>query len=189
MKNDEVRTSHFQGIFAKLMLALIACIAIPQAVLAQEHFEFYTGVRQMGMGGAGVATVNDETALLINPAGLGKLRGSILTVVDPETTLSGSATSLGIMNVSNFNIGGLMPPQALMSTLTVPANNGKYLHGKFQVFPSFVTTNFGIGLLGKYEFSAEVDSTGTNYNLNYTNDLGIILGYNFRLWDGRIKIG
>lgn len=189
MKKDEVRTSHFQKIFAMLMLAFVAPFAMPSAVHAQEQFEFYTGVRQLGMGGAGIASVNDETALLTNPAGLGKLRGSILTMADPEITLSGSATSLGIMNLSNFNLGGLLPPQSLLSTLTVPSNNGKYLHGKFQIFPSFVTTNFGIGLLGKYEFSAEVDSSGANYTLNSTNDLGIILGYNFRLWDGRIKIG
>ncbi len=53
-------------------------------VYAQERYETYNGVRMLGMGGAGVATVNDETALLVNPAALGKLRDVFVTIVDPE---------------------------------------------------------------------------------------------------------
>ena len=41
-------------------------------------FEFYRGVRQMGMGGASIAVVNDETAPLSNPNGLGRLRDYFL---------------------------------------------------------------------------------------------------------------
>ena len=40
---------------------------------AQEIRENYNGVRSLGMGGASIAVVNDETALLLNPAALGKL--------------------------------------------------------------------------------------------------------------------
>ena len=174
--------------FLKSRIAILVTVVGSQAHGA-EHFEFYTGVRQLGMGGSGVASVNDETALLINPAALGKLRAPITTIADPEMSLSGSIFGLGILGLSNFNIGGILPPQALLTTLSNPNNHGKYVHGKFQVFPSFVTTNFGIGILGKFEWAGEVDSTGTNYTLNSFNDYGVILGYNFRLWDGRIKIG
>ena len=45
-----------------------------QVSWARERRSFYEGVRGRGMGGAQIATVNDETALLVNPAGLGKLR-------------------------------------------------------------------------------------------------------------------
>ena len=57
----------FMGSFANLSLH------------AMERREFYNGVRGLGMGGASVGVVNDETALLLNPAGMGKLRNAFVT--------------------------------------------------------------------------------------------------------------
>ena len=135
------------------------------------------------MGGAAIAVVNDETALLLNPAGLGKLRSSITTIFDPE--IHGNA------NISkNYNaVLGRDPmnPQALLDWAN--SARGEHFHGKLQVFPSYVTTNFGIGLLGKYSYDGEVDSTGTTYRMDYTNDFALAMGYNLRLFDGIVKIG
>src|SRR5205085_397590 len=63
---------------------LIAALFVSANSFAGERYHFYNGVRQMGMGGASVATVNDETALIANPAALGKLRDYFVTVFDPD---------------------------------------------------------------------------------------------------------
>lgn len=149
----------------------------------QERFEYFQGVRQLGMGGAGVATVNDETALLTNPAALGKLRDTILTVFDPE--LSASADAYSILGTAGATT--MTDPQVLLNQLN--QNKGKHWHAKAQVFPSFVAPNFGIGIFAKYSYDGEVDAAGTNYTFNYFNDMAAILGYSIRIWDGRIKLG
>ncbi len=162
-------------------LIIVFCSLAP----AEERLEFYQGIRQLGMGGAGIALVNDETSLLTNPAGLGKLRDYILTVVDPE--VGGSEKDVGI--ILNGQPAELINAQGLLSNLRNPKNMGKHFHLRGQVFPSAVFPNFGIGLLAKYEYNAEVDDTDTDYKLQYTNDIAAVVGYNFRFWDGRLKIG
>lgn len=155
-----------------------------QAAQAGERFEFYNGVRSLGMGGAGVAVVNDETALLVNPAGLGKLRDYFITVADPEIEGNGNTASIaGSALMDSFD------PQVILDTLNDPGNLEKHYHSKLQVFPSIVVPNFGFGLYGRYAMDAEVDATNTNYTLNYFNDYALVFGFNFRLWDGMIKIG
>ena len=61
---------------------------------ARELHEFYNGVRCLGMGGACAAVVNDETALLVNPAALGKLRDYYGTILDPEVESSANSYRL-----------------------------------------------------------------------------------------------
>lgn len=150
---------------------------------AAEIYESYNGIRQMGMGGASVAVVNDETALFLNPAALGKLRDPILTLVDPEAGgNSAMQTFLGGSAVPD-----LLDPQSQLNWLN--QNKGTHFHTHLQVFPSIVTTNFGFGIIDRYSYDGEVDSTGTNYTLNYTNDIGPVLGTSLRFFDGKIKIG
>src|ERR1044072_8189109 len=70
----------------KVTLTLL--FVFTRAYGAGEHIEFYKGVRQMAMGGASVGVVNDQTALILNPAALGKLREAYLTLVDPVVDVS-----------------------------------------------------------------------------------------------------
>jgi hypothetical protein len=134
----------------------ILMLATPMAH-ASEIFEFYTGARQQAMGGAYTATVNDETSLLSNPAGLGRIRDTIFTLADPE--IDGSFAVTQVATISNAT----------------------------QVFT--IAPNFGIGLHGKYQFDAEVDTTGTNYQLDYLNDYALAMGFCLRFWGGIIKLG
>ena len=67
-------------------------------------------------------------------------------------------------------------------------NPTKYLYNRAQVFPSLVVPNFGVGFYGKYELSANITDS-TNYNVDYVNDIAFVVGYNFRLFDGKVKIG
>lgn len=164
---------------------LILGILLGPLASANEAREFYTGVRQLGMGGAGIAVVNDETALLTNPAGLGKLRDYFVTVADPELELG--SDNIGIFGTDQQKSFDL---QEVLNQSRETDNIGKRLHTKAQVFPSFVVPNFGIGVLGKWEMDAEVTEADTSqFDVAYRNDFAFVTGFNFRLWDGRIKLG
>lgn len=165
------------------LILSISLLLFQEPVRAAERFEFYNGIRQMGMGGAGIATVNDETALLLNPAALGKLRGPIFTIFDPE----GHANSTPAQTYKDASGKDLADLQQLMDwAKTAP---GKHYHARAQMFPSFVTTNFGMGVLGKFGYDGRVNADGTSYRLDYVTDVALVLGYNVRLFDGIIKIG
>ena len=148
----------------------------------QADYQFYRGVRQMGMGGASIAVVNDETSVLSNPNGLGRLRDYFFTVIDPELTTSadGSDTLLGTAVFGSAN------PQELYDDLSDKIAQPYYF--KSQVFPSVVMQNFGIGVLGKYEVLAQRNVDGT-YDYLYQNDYSLNLAYNMKFWGGRIKVG
>lgn len=149
---------------------------------ARERRAFYEGVRGRGMGGAQIATVNDETALLINPAGLGKLRDVYGTLLDPELDYSSRLNSKITTWISKpFSIPDVKT--------TLDANRETYYHVKAQVFPSFVAKNFGIGIYSSYLLDGEMNAAGTNMDIFYRNDMALVLGYNFRFFDGRIKLG
>lgn len=181
------------GLIARLVTGLvIGTVLLLGPARAEERFEFYNGVRALGMGGATVATVNDETALLSNPAGLGRLRDTFLTIADPEIDFSSATPSL-----VGTDTGRLTDINEALSVLN--QNPGEHLHARTQVFPSIVTTNFGLGLFVKYSLDAEVEqastttttttTTASNFRLDYTNDTALVLGYNFRIWDGILKLG
>lgn len=152
------------------------------SVPALADFEFYRGVRQMGMGGASIAVVNDETSLLLNPNGLGRLRNHFFTPFDPEITGSSTGTSTllgtGVMNSVN--------PNDTYNQLSGQTGEPYYFKG--QVFPSIVVPNFGIGALGRYEVLARRNADGS-YDYNYQNDYSLNVGYNMSFWGGRIKWG
>jgi hypothetical protein len=151
-------------------------------IFAQERFEFYNGVRQMWMGGAAIAVVNDETSLLLNPAALGKLRDHFITVIDPE--IEGNMNLERVLGLEFYK--GLDPQFNLEK---LKENPGRPMHLKGQIFPSLIFPNFGIGLHAKHVVDAEVDQTGSSYRYNYTNDWSAVAGFNFRFFNGIVKLG
>lgn len=154
-------------------------------VFAAETYEFFNGIRMMGMGGASIAVVNDETALVSNPAALGKLRDHFTTVFDPEVDYGAENSSVAT-GTTIFSAASL---QGMLDNLELHPN--KRFHLRSQLMPSFVTNNFGVGVFAKYEVNGEVDGTVTPnvFHLDAVQDLSFIIGYNFRIWDGRIKFG
>lgn len=165
----------------RTLLILLALSAEPAR--AQEFADFYTGVRQLGMGGAYTAVVNDETAILTNPAGLGKVRDYTFTIIDPE--IHGSFENTKVAKLDNFT--KVFSVQGLLDALN--QSKGTHWHAKVQVFPSFIVSNFGIGLHAKYSYDAEVSEDGTIYRLDYVNDYAAALAYNFRFFGGILKLG
>ncbi len=158
-------------------------LLIGNQVLARELYEFYNGVRQMGMGGATIAVVNDETALFANPAALGKLRDSFTTVADPEVDYgeinSEIAPGTGILDA--FSLQGVLDK--------LNSAKDKHFHLRAQASPSLVLSNFGIGIYEKYSVDGEVTASPNELHLDFRNDLAFVIGYCFRIWDGRIKFG
>ncbi|MEN0058294.1 MAG: hypothetical protein AAGB31_05630 [Bdellovibrio sp.] len=162
---------------------LSLCGLFGGSALAQERRGFYNSIRCQGMGGACIAVTNDETALIVNPAGLGKLRDFYGTFFDPE--LEVGYQTQGLYSESSFS-----NPFSLEDV--APALDKKrsaYYHAKAQVFPSFVGRNFGIGLYGNYLLDAEMAGDGQTINTYYRNDVAFVLGFNFRFFDGRVKLG
>lgn len=154
-----------------------------QEVSARERHSFYNGVRCLGMGGACIAVTNDETSLLVNPAGLGKLRDFYGTLLDPELEFNYQAA--GMYQESSFS-----NPFNLEDIYgALDKKRSAYFHAKAQVFPSFVARNFGIGLYGNYLLDAEMAGDGSTIDAFYRNDLALVLGFNFRFLDGRLKLG
>ncbi len=148
-----------------------------------EVREFYNGARMLAMGGASIAVVNDETALLTNPAGLGKLRNAFGTILDPE--IDGSSYLGSIYKAKAFSNPLSMSQMAASLNLA----RDSYSHFRAQVFPSFVVRNFGFGIYWRQSLDAIMNTLGTSMATSYYDDLTLALGYNLRLWEGRIKIG
>ncbi len=175
----KLRESHRFLTYFVLPLILV----LPSQAFGVEYFEFYNGIRSLSMGGARIAVVNDETALLVNPAGLGKLRNYFITIVDPEVELGAETQSIVDADILLF-----MDIQKTVDKLEL--SPGKLFHEKIQLFPSFVVPNFGIGLFMRYSMDAiSKTASPTLYDMDYRNDFAVVTGFNFRLFSGKVKIG
>ena len=168
-----------------LWIALLVIMQnfVAESLNAAERRSFYTSIRCQAMGGACSAITSDETSLLINPSALGKLRDGYGTIIDPEM-------EFGYQTQGFYGDSAFSNPFSLEAIKdALDARREKYYHSKLQIFPSFVTKNFGIGLFGNYILNAEMNSAGTEINTYYRNDLALVLGFNLRFFDGRMKVG
>ena len=165
------------------MFLFLSMMFFANVSFAQEVRENYNGARSLGMGGASIAIVNDETALLANPAGLGKLRDAYGTIIDPE--LEGSYTTKRMYDTKAFT----NPFDLEQVRDTTDYSRDSYFHAKGQVFPSFVVRNFGIGIHASRTMDAQMNTAGTQMTTFYQDDIALHMGINLRLFDGRIKIG
>lgn len=147
-----------------------------------ERREFYKGLRYQAMGGAMLAVANDETALAANPAGLGRLRDFYGTIVDPEIELNTEG-------INAYNSKAYTDPFSLKQVVeTMATKPNDLFNSRGQVMPSFVAKNFGIAILKKFDLQARAKSA-TDVDVFYRDDVSLLLGYNLRLFEGRIKIG
>lgn len=165
------------------LVQLCLLILVFQDGQAAERREFYNSIRCQGMGGACIAVTNDETSLLVNPAALGKLRDFYGTFFDPEFE-TGQHTQAMYSSSSFSNPFSIEDLKGALDK-----ERGKYYHTKAQVFPSLVGRNFGIGFYGNYLLNAEMNPAGTQLDAYYRNDMALVLGFNFSLLGGRMKLG
>ncbi|MCC6137286.1 MAG: hypothetical protein IT287_01535 [Bdellovibrionaceae bacterium] len=149
---------------------------------ATSAADFYQGIRQMGMGGAAVAVVNDETALLLNPIGLGRLREPYVTIIDPEIT-----TNMDSVSVVQGLAFDSVEIDKVYDELGGRLDTDYFARAQF--FPSFATRNYGIGFLGKYDVLAKRRSVDQFLELQYTSDWAAVAGYNHSFFGGQVKVG
>lgn len=173
---------HCRPLSAGMLATFLFFSAWPTLVSAAERFEFYNGIRGLGMGDCYVLNTNDETALAANPAALGKLRDIYGTIFDPELDLSGHYSTI---NSASSITDPLAVGDMVSSLKSTPST---YYYARAQAFPSFVAHNFGIGVLVSKTQAGIQDST-TSDEVFHRDDMSLLLGYNLRLWGGRIKIG
>lgn len=169
-----------KGFLFILTLTMIIHTSPPAA--AGERYEFFNGVRSLGMGGASVAVVNDETALVANPAALAKLRDYYFTIIDPEMSVSQEAEEIVGLDVFRTT-----DPQIALDKCN--ANIDRHLQTRAQVFPSVVFPYFGFGLFDKYEINAEVQSDDNKFHYHYNNDYAGVIGFGVPIAGGIIKFG
>ncbi len=166
-----------------LLLLIVCSFSLPK-VFAQEVRSFYKGSRALGMGGAQIAVVNDETALLTNAASLGKLRNYFGTIVDPEIewNQNGYQSYNSPLSVDPTNISSVAS--------SVIGKPNSYYHFKRQAFPSFVMKNFGLGLYYREVLDMIMPDPGiSKLNTFYQKDLVFAFGFNLPFYEGRVKIG
>ena len=170
---------------AKIISAFALALVMPLTVFATgEWVEGYTNARALGMGGALIGVTSDETSLYRNPANLGSIRGYFGSIIDPE--LDGQGTFTDIVRAGSFTKS--VEVEHMAGELV--KNPGEFYHAKAQFTPSFTTKNFGFGLLYRNELNAVVSETATtSMDTFYQNDLGIVLGVNYSLLGGVVKIG
>lgn len=143
------------------------------------------GARAQGMGGAYTAVVNDETALLLNPAGLARLRDTIITALDPEIEIS-EVTTQSLALGAPATPGNLL---GLGAAAANPKNHGQLLRSRITLFPSVATSNFGVGLFYQAQDQAGASALGDQIALSSREDIGLHVGYALKFLEGRIKLG
>lgn len=135
------------------------------------------------MGGVNVALTSDETTLFRNPAALGSFRGTYTTLIDPEIEASTGFAE-------KFVTSGVLGQTKVSEVKEIlDGRRDQYYRAKMQITPSIVTRYFGIGLIYKDEISAIMNSAGTEMDTIYHNDMGLVLGSNYSILSGIIKVG
>ena len=177
---QRIDRSTFIAGFAALALGLLAG---PCPARAGEIFQFFTGTRQLGMGGAYVGVVDDETALVTNPAGVGKVREFTLNLFNPQ--VGGSVADTNLINLGNYNQA--TDVQGLLALLNQA--KGTAVDGRASIFPSVVMPNFGVGALYNTRYDALVNPATNVYTFNYLSDLSGAMAFSVRFLGGVVKLG
>lgn len=171
----------------KIIILYISLVSV-QNIFAQisefnEKRYQYRGTRALGMGGTQVSTVNDETALFINPANLLRLRGAIASVIDIEIESSSN------IYTPLYQTTAFSPMSSNSVFQSLSSNPGENYYFRTTTAPSFVTPYFGLSLLSNQILNMEFNSDTNKTQLFYRDDQGLFTGFAIRLFSGILKIG
>jgi hypothetical protein len=140
----------------------------------------YTSARGAALGDAYLPLSEDSSALFYNPAGIGKVRK---TLVEPmNASLELSSGYLGMFDLSFFKLTNL---KSFAPTLA--DHPGKVAGIGASIFPSIVMRGFGFGLLAETQVSGVNDGTNIRYRSQYR--LIPTFGTAVRLASGVVRLG
>jgi hypothetical protein len=165
-----------------LLFLVITCSIVNAANVPEMRFK---SIRQMGMGGVGVATARDHTALYTNPAALSRLNEMKITLprfrMGPSTEFIDSIPSF--QEIQNSSDEG---EQLDLLTAMVPKN----MIADISLDPivALAAKDFGIGLYSSSLVKAGLlDSLDPVLELNSYSDIAPIIGYSKELGVGEHK--
>lgn len=132
-----------------------------------EIFENYTSVRGAGMGNAYTAAVDDRESLFYNPAGLDKIRGLHLTVLDLKLGTDAS----DVYTVYQNTVGDDYADQ-------IRQFYGRQIWIGLSDSLSFTMRDFGFAAFNTANLSMSLNNPAyPNLNVNITNDFGFVTGF------------
>jgi hypothetical protein len=136
---------------ALLGLVLTPLAAPPVAPAAQFPL-LYQGTRPLGMGGAYTAVANDSGALTYNPAGLARVDGFQMDLINLEAEYSEGGAQLV------EDLQDLEGDDVATATDVIRAHVGEHFRVRADTFPNVVTKGFGFGILAQATADGEFHS-------------------------------
>ncbi len=155
---------------------------IPSASVGERYF--YRGARALGMGGVQVVTVNDETAVLINPANQLRLRGARLTSLDVELEAS---DTFYYPFYQTQPIGNPLNLDSVFSSIS--QNPDKNYYFRASSAPVFASEFFSLGALIQQSLMGRLNSSSATADAFYRDDQVLFAGIAARMLDGHLKLG
>ncbi|MCS6839026.1 MAG: hypothetical protein NZ480_09305 [Bdellovibrionaceae bacterium] len=155
---------------------------LPKSEIGERYF--YRGVRSLGMGGVQVSTVNDETALFINPAHLLRLRDVYFITLDAELDFSDTF----YWPISKTSpIGNPLDLNSVFNSLNHSPNVNYYFRGLLSSI--FASQYFSLGFFSQQWLAGRIDSDNNVAQAFYRDDQSLTAGIALRFLDGHLKIG
>jgi len=136
---------------ALLGLVLTPLVAPPDARATQFPL-LYQGTRPLGMGGAYTAVADDAGSLMYNPAGLARVDGFQMDLLNLEAEFSEG----GIDLVKDLQ--DLEGSDVTTATAVVGSHVGEHFRVRADTFPNVVTRGFGFGVLAQATADGEFHS-------------------------------
>ena len=138
---------------------------------AKELYEAYRSVRGMAMGNAYTAVVDNEEALMYNPASLCRVSGIHLALINPAASAEG------------FDLESSIRDLTTAKTNTAIATALRQFYGKradiaFSFTPIVAVPCIGVGLLGDFDLGVSLNNPAyPNLNLKVLADYGGQVGF------------
>ncbi|MCC6278052.1 MAG: hypothetical protein IT289_09075 [Oligoflexia bacterium] len=148
-----------------LIVLLAICFSFSKSH-ATEIFENYISARAAGMGNSFTTIVDNKDALFYNPAGLSKIRGLHLTLLD-----LGLGTDTVSVNSSYTNLTGSNYASVIREFY------GRQVWFGINASLGFSMPNFAIAAYDSLNISFNLHNPAySNVTMNLTNDFGIVTG-------------
>jgi hypothetical protein len=159
------------------------------STLAAEYQGFHRGARPLGMGGAFTAVADDQNALFYNPAGLSRLKGFGLGILNPH--IEASENSVDLYN--DFNDIDSDDSAAVADLLRQYVGENNHLKVATDIYTGFRVGNAGVmvSAIGQATTNMRVrNPVWPEAHIEAIVDYGMLVGAGMDLpWVNGLKLG